>query len=201
MIRDAVVAIYPYAKEGMSIVGLEPSESLTFRDEAIDLLNDDLMHAKARLVAKQSLLFEEFMLDQAKAGTLDVSIFDNMPRRILLHGHCHQKALGGMQPSIDVLRMIPNTNVIPSGCCGMAGAFGYEAEHYDISRQIGELVLFPEIRAAAADTLIVATGTSCRHQIVDGTGVSALHPAELMQVALKSTDRIGGGADQFGPGS
>ncbi|MEE8263834.1 MAG: FAD-linked oxidase C-terminal domain-containing protein [Gammaproteobacteria bacterium] len=202
-IRDAVVAIYPYAKEGMPIVGLEPSESLTFRDEAIDLLNGDLMRAKARLVAKQSLLFEEFMLDQAKAGTLDVSIFDNMPRRILLHGHCHQKALVGMQPSIDVLRMIPNTNVnvIPSGCCGMAGAFGYEAEHYDISRQIGELVLFPEIRAAAANTLIVATGTSCRHQIVDETGVSALHPAELMQVALKSTDRIGEGADQSGPGS
>ncbi|MEE9158529.1 MAG: hypothetical protein V3U60_09115 [Gammaproteobacteria bacterium] len=108
-----------------------------------------------------------------------------------------------MQPSIDVLRMIPNTNVnvIPSGCCGMAGAFGYEAEHYDISRQIGELVLFPEIRVAAADTLIVATGKSCRHQVVDETGVSALHPAELMQVALKSTDRIGGGADQSGSGS
>ena len=83
----------------------------------------------------------------------------------------------------------------------MAGAFGYEAEHYDISRPIGELVLFPEIRVAAADTLIVATGKSCRHQVVDETGVSALHPAELMQVALKSTDRIGGGADQSGPGS
>ncbi|MCI0401713.1 MAG: FAD-binding protein [Gammaproteobacteria bacterium] len=186
-VREAIGELYTYAKKGLSIVGLEPSELLTFRDEAIDLLHDDAARSKGRLVAKQCLLFEEFLLAQAEAGRLDRAVFDDLPRWILLHGHCHQKALVGIQPSVDALKMIPKTSVdvIPSGCCGMAGAFGYEAEHYELSRQIGELVLFPAVREAKPGTVIVATGTSCRHQISDETGVYALHPAELIRAALR----------------
>ena len=128
------------------------------------------------------MLFEEFVAEESRAGKLGALAFDQNPCHILVHGHCHQKALAGMQPLLDALAILPHAKVetIPSGCCGMAGAFGYEREHYEVSMRIGELVLFPAVRGAAPETLIVAPGTSCRHQIADGTGRRAYHPAELL---------------------
>jgi Fe-S oxidoreductase len=107
---------------------------------------------------------------------------------VLVHGHCHQKALASLKPTLAILGLPERYEVelIPSGCCGMAGSFGYEAEHFDVSMQIGELVLFPAVRAAPADTLIAAAGTSCRHQIGDGTGRTALHPVEILHAALRT---------------
>ena len=126
------------------------------------------------------------MAEEARAGKLTALAFRTDPCRILVHGHCHQKALVGIQPLLDTLAILPKANMqaIPSGCCGMAGAFGYEREHYELSMQIGELVLFPAIRRAEEDIIVVAPGTSCRYQILDGTGRPALHPAEVLHRRL-----------------
>ncbi|MEI8075384.1 MAG: FAD-linked oxidase C-terminal domain-containing protein [Bacteroidota bacterium] len=168
------------------LVGVEPSAILTFRDEYVDLVDDDLLDA-AKKLSKNVLLIDEFLANEIdkKHITADQFIADN--RSIKLHGHCQQKAIGNIQASVSVLSLPENYSVeiIPSGCCGMAGSFGYEKEHYELSQQIGELVLFPTVRKQADDVLIAAPGTSCRHQIKDGTGKKALHPVEILYAALK----------------
>jgi Fe-S oxidoreductase len=168
------------------LVGIEPSGILSFRDEYPRLVDKDLQ-ADANALAPHCLLIDELLSRDAQAGLLDSSAFTQAKRRILLHGHCHQKALASVEDTVWALSLIPNysVEVIPSGCCGMAGSFGYEAEHYALSQQVGEEVLFPAVRAAAADTLIVAPGTSCRHQLADGVGRQALHPVEVLWEGLR----------------
>ena len=143
----------------------------------------------ARRLAGRALLIDEFLAREAAAGRIGPDAFTDEPRTIRLHGHCHQKALASIQPTVAALSIPRHYSVepIPSGCCGMAGSFGYEREHFDVSMRIGELVLFPAVRGAAADVLIAAPGTSCRHQIKDGTGRTALHPVEILHAALRSS--------------
>ncbi len=169
----------------MPLIGLEPSAILTFRDEYPDLVPAELKE-DARRLAKNVFLFEEWLAREADAGRIDRTVFTTDAQLVKVHGHCHQKALSSMIPVKKVLSLPQNYTVqlIPSGCCGMAGSFGYEAEHYDLSMQIGELVLFPAVRQAE-NAIISAAGTSCRHQIKDGTGRKALHPAEILFNALK----------------
>ena len=136
-------------------------------------------------------MFDEFLLREIKAGHISRESFDQTPMEIFLHGHCHQKALVGVEVMAEVLRELLNAkvNVIPSGCCGMAGSFGYEKEHYKTSLAIGEMVLFPKVREIengkwkmekSVPTYVVAPGTSCRQQILDGTGIKAVHPIEIL---------------------
>jgi Fe-S oxidoreductase len=167
------------------LVGLEPSALLGFRDEYPDLMPPELRDA-AQALARRALLIEEFIAREAEAGRIKRDAFTTQARNLKLHGHCHQKALSSLVPAVKMLELPVNYKVqlIPSGCCGMAGSFGYGAEHYAISQQIGELVLFPAVRATPADTLIVAPGTSCRHQIKDATARVALHPVEVLHAAL-----------------
>src|SRR5690606_16313339 len=150
-----------------------------------DLLRDD-MQQKAHTIARHSYLLEEFLAREMEAGKIQSSQFTTASQKILLHGHCQQKALCGTGPTQKVLSLPENytVEVIPSGCCGMAGSFGYEKEHYELSMQIGDLVLFPAVNKAEENTLIAAPGTSCRHQIKDGTGKKAQHPAEVLWQAL-----------------
>ncbi len=167
------------------LVGIEPSAILSFRDEFLDLVPERLASRAAEL-AKHVFLIDEFLARETEAGRITADRFDASPRRILVHGHCHQKALSSLTATTRILGLPRGhaVEVIPSGCCGMAGSFGYEAEHFELSMQIGELVLFPAVRAAAADVLVATPGTSCRHQIKDGTGRSALHPVEILHAAL-----------------
>lgn len=167
------------------LIGLEPSAILTFRDEYPDLVDDDLLE-DSRKLAKHVYLFEEFIAGEAEKGNISPRLFTKEKRLIKLHGHCQQKALASLQASVKCLSLPENYSVeiIPSGCCGMAGSFGMEKEHYTISMAIGELVLFPAVRKAAENTIIAAPGTSCRHQIKDGTQKTALHPAEVLFDAL-----------------
>ncbi len=168
------------------LIAVEPSTILTFRDEYVDLVDGDLMGA-AQKIAPWALTIEEFIWEEFQAGNISSSQFHTEEREILLHGHCQQKAWGLLPTVHQVLSIPANYRVkdIPSGCCGMAGSFGYEKEHYDMSMQIGELVLFPAIRSKSRDTLIAAPGASCRHQIKDGTAEIALHPLEILYRALK----------------
>ncbi|MGJ1197087.1 FAD-binding and (Fe-S)-binding domain-containing protein [Sphingobacterium spiritivorum] len=167
------------------LIGVEPSAILTFRDEYVDLVDEYLLE-DARNVAANALLIDEFLLREISSGKISSSEFSEEQRSIKLHGHCQQKAWKLQATSEKILSFPAHYDVelIPSGCCGMAGSFGYEAEHYDVSMQIGELVLFPEVRNKAAQQLIAAPGTSCRHQIQDGTGVKAMHPVEILYDAL-----------------
>ncbi|MCR6655271.1 MAG: FAD-binding protein [Opitutus sp.] len=191
-VRDAkrcaienVKALAPLVSDQAPLVGIEPSAILGFRDEYLDLVPAELKPA-ARSLANHALLFEEFIAREAEAGRIRADAFTTEAREVKVHGHCHQKALSSMEPVVRALSLPAGyrVTVIPSGCCGMAGSFGYEAEHFEISRQIGELVLLPAVRAVSADTLIAAAGTSCRHQIADATGRRALHPAEILHRAL-----------------
>ena len=168
------------------LVGIEPSAILSFRDEYPDLVPESLA-AAARSLAANALLIDEFLAREAARGRISADAFTDAPARIMLHGHCHQKALASLAPSAAILALPRNYSVetIPSGCCGMAGSFGYEAEHFGVSMAIGELVLFPAVRGAAADVRIAAPGTSCRHQIHDGTGRRAEHPVEILHAALR----------------
>ncbi len=172
--------------EAAPLVGVEPSAILSFRDEYPDLVPAELA-VTARRLAGNTLLVDEFLAREAAAGRISPDDFTAADRRILLHGHCHQKALSSLEPTVAILSLPRGheVEVIPSGCCGMAGSFGYEREHFDLSMQIGELVLFPAVRAAAATTVVAAPGTSCRHQIKDGTGRVALHPVEILHAALR----------------
>lgn len=170
---------------GTPLVGLEPSAVLSFRDEYLDLVPDSL-RADARKLAAHVFLFEEWFAREADQGHISPQQFTSDSKLIRLHGHCHQKALAGMVSAKKALSLPKNYTVqlIPSGCCGMAGSFGYEREHYELSMKIGELVLFPAVRSLPAATLVAASGTSCRHQIKDGTGRQALHPIEILYDAL-----------------
>lgn len=168
------------------LIGIEPSALLTFRDEYPDMAGEAFA-GEARSIARNAFLFEEFICREAERGNITPGQFTDRPLKILLHGHCQQKAVASTAPTIRMLSLPPNHTVeeINDGCCGMAGAFGYEKEHYDLSMKIGEMALFPAVRAAEADTVIAAPGTSCRHHIADGTGRRALHPVEIMYDALK----------------
>jgi hypothetical protein len=167
------------------MVGIEPSAILGFRDEVPDLVPERLVEA-AHALAKHALLIDEFIAREADRGRIRREAFTQETRTIKLHGHCHQKSLASLAPTVKALELPANykVQVIPSGCCGMAGSFGYEKEHFDISMKIGGLVLLPAVRSAPADTIIAAPGTSCRHQIKDGTGRIAQHPAEILHDAL-----------------
>jgi FAD/FMN-containing dehydrogenase/Fe-S oxidoreductase len=167
------------------LVGVEPSAILGFRDEYPKLAGEALKKDAVAL-GENALMVEEFLMREVEAGRLDSSHFTQAKRQVLLHGHCHQKALAGIEPSAFVLNLPANytVEVIPSGCCGMAGSFGYEKEHYELSMNVGEQVLFPAVRKAAAEQIIAAPGTSCRHQIKDGTKRQALHPVEVLWEAL-----------------
>lgn len=163
------------------LVGIEPSAILGFRDEYPCLLDGELRE-KALEIAKHTFTFEEFICSELEKGAIDKSLFSDKGAHILFHGHCHQKALSSNQYSIRMMTIPANITVeeIQCGCCGMAGAFGYEKEHYELSMAIGELALFPAIRRASANTLIAASGTSCRAQILDGTARVALHPIDIL---------------------
>ena len=173
--------------EQTPLVGIEPSAILTFRDEYLDLVPESLRDAAQKL-AQNALQFDEFIAREIDAKRLTSSQFETSNKVIKLHGHCHQKALASLTPTKKMLSLPPNYKVqlIPSGCCGMAGSFGYEAEHYELSMQVGELVLFPTIRQQPEEVVIAAPGTSCRHQIKDGTGRKAKHPIEILWEALRT---------------
>jgi FAD/FMN-containing dehydrogenase/Fe-S oxidoreductase len=167
------------------LIGLEPSAILTFRDEYPDLASDDNL-TSAKLLAQHSYFIDEFLAAEMEADNIRKDRFTNASKSILLHGHCQQKAVGSLADSVKALSFPSNYTVetIPSGCCGMAGSFGYEKEHYDVSMNIGSLVLFPKVNANKDTCTIAAPGTSCRHQIKDGTGVHALHTVEVLYEAL-----------------
>ncbi|QEG37273.1 FAD-binding and (Fe-S)-binding domain-containing protein [Bythopirellula goksoeyrii] len=179
--RDCVEKLAPFAEQGIPIVGLEPSCLLTLRDEVFELLPDD---PRTEKIAEHSVLFEEFIAKLVSEESLDLNIQQSLGK-VLLHGHCHQKALVGTGPSKQTLAFAGGeVEEVDSGCCGMAGSFGYEAEHYDVSQAMGERRLLPAVRAAEDSTTIVAAGMSCRHQIMHGTGRRVLHPAEAVHRAL-----------------
>lgn len=178
LLKDVVTAEAP-------LLGIEPSAILAFRDEYPDLLRGREQE-DARALARHCLLFEEWFVREMDAGRITAAAFREQPQVVMLHGHCHQKAVASLVPTVRMLELPPGQSVrlIPSGCCGMAGAFGYEAEHFEIANAIGELVLFPAVRKCGQDVLVAAPGTSCRHQIRDGTGRRALHPVQVMRGAL-----------------
>ena len=173
----------PYVARGLPIVGLEPSCLLTFRDELPALFKGEV----AESLAANAFLFEEFLAREHGAGDLNLSL-GPLSKKVLLHGHCHQKAFNAMGAVETTLRLIPKLSVEPldSSCCGMAGSFGYDAETIDISLKMGELSLLPAVRRAEADALIVADGTSCRHQIHDGSQREALHVARVLKMSLET---------------
>lgn len=184
--RDTVNTLAPFAERGIPIIGLEPSCLLSFRDEYLYLLPDD---PAAKKVAANSVMLEEFLADPDHNRELAGKFAGKAGKaKALLHGHCHQKALSGTKPLKDVLELAGyEVSEIDSGCCGMAGAFGYEREHYDLSMAMAERRLLPAVRAAAADNVIVAAGTSCRQQIQHGSGRTALHPAEALRRVMRET--------------
>jgi FAD/FMN-containing dehydrogenase/Fe-S oxidoreductase len=179
---DRLVATFaPFATRGVPIIGLEPSCLLTLRDELLSLRKDD----DAKTVSAHALTFEEFLVREAGAGRLRLPL-GTIAAKALVHGHCHQKSFGAFKPVEQILRLVPGLKVetIESSCCGMAGAFGYGADTYDASIEMAELSLLPAVRRAEAATLVVADGTSCRHQIHDGTQRGALHVARVLAMSL-----------------
>jgi Fe-S oxidoreductase len=181
-----LVASYaPFAARGVPIVGLEPSCLLTLRDELLSLRSDD----DARAISAHALLLEEFLVREAESGRLRLPL-GSIAAKALVHGHCHQKSFGAFKPVEKALRLIPDLTVetIESSCCGMAGAFGYGADTYVASMEMAELSLLPSVRGADAKTIVVADGTSCRHQIKDGTARDALHVARVLAMSLDSAN-------------
>jgi len=176
-----LAALKPQLARDLPVIGLEPSCVFTFRDEIPALLKSDT----ARNAANRVVLLEEFLVAEAAAGRLDIN-FAPAKTRALLHGHCHQKSFGAMGAVETTLKLVPGLDVavIESSCCGMAGAFGYDAETIDVSRAMGELSLLPAVRQAPDDAIIVADGTSCRQQIRDGTRREAMHVARVLAMAL-----------------
>jgi Fe-S oxidoreductase len=179
-----VNALAPHVAAGATIVGLEPSCLLSLRDEFLVMG----LGESAEQLSVRALTIEEFLAREQKEGRLRLPLQALPQKRALVHGHCHQKAFDVLNPVAAVLRLIPElqVDVIESSCCGMAGSFGYEAAHYDVSMKMAEAALLPAVRRADADTLIVADGTSCRHQIADGTRASrqAVHAIRVLASAL-----------------
>jgi FAD/FMN-containing dehydrogenase/Fe-S oxidoreductase len=175
----------PLITENTPLIGIEPSAILTFRDEYPDLAEDDQLEA-AQVLAKNVFFIDEFITQEIEKGNINKDLFTKEKRLIKLHGHCQQKSISSISSSVKMLSFPENYTVetIPSGCCGMAGSFGFEKEHYELSMKIGELVLLPTIRKQLPETIIAAPGTSCRHQIKDGTGREALHTIEVLYKAL-----------------
>lgn len=178
--------------EDQPLVGIEPSAILSFRDEYPDLVPEEWRQDAINL-CKNCLLYDEFLAQEIKAGNISTDDFKDDEMEIWLHGHCHQKALVGIEKTVEMLKVLKGAkvHVIPSGCCGMAGSFGYEKEHYKTSLEIGEMILFPAVRKAVKQpciqpTFVAAPGTSCRQQILDGTGVRAVHPLEILAKYLRS---------------
>ena len=179
--KRTLAALAPYVERGLPVIGLEPSCLFSFRDEIPALIKSDA----ARQIAGAALLFEEFLAREAKSGKLDLNLA-LLNKRALLHGHCHQKSFDTMTAVAAALKLIPGLEVetIESSCCGMAGAFGFHADTIEVSRAMGELSLLPAVRKAPDDAIIVADGTSCRHQIHDGAGREAMHVARVLAMAL-----------------
>jgi Fe-S oxidoreductase len=177
-----VDAVGPYALRSIPVIGIEPSCLLTLRDELKAVLKGDAVDA----VAREAVLFEEFVAREARSGKLALPFRDDGPREAFLHGHCHQKAFGTMPDVVAALKLVPGLAVtqIESSCCGMAGAFGYEPKHQEVSIAMAERALLPAVRKAPEGALIVADGTSCRHQIEDGTGRTAIHASRVLESAL-----------------
>jgi Fe-S oxidoreductase len=169
------------------VVGLEPSCLLTLRDEFLVMGLD----GEIGPTAERALLFEEFLANEADAGRLRLDLAPLRAQTALLHGHCHQKAFDAMPAVRKVLGLIPGLKVhtVDSGCCGMAGSFGYEAEHFAVSMKMAEQSLLPAVRKAGPETIVVADGTSCRHQIYDGARKKALHVARVLQMSLEERKR------------
>jgi Fe-S oxidoreductase len=181
---DRLVATYaPFAARGVAIIGLEPSCLLTLRDELLSLRSDEA----AKAISAHALMFEEFLVREAASGRLQLSL-GPIAGKAVVHGHCHQKSFGAFKPVEQALRLIPELNVeaIDSSCCGMAGAFGYGADTYQTSMEMAELSLLPAVRRASTEALVIADGTSCRHQIKDGTDRTALHVARALAMSLDS---------------
>lgn len=186
-VADENVAIVKnLLKEGEVLIGIEPSAILSFRDEYPKLV-DKVEKLTALQLAKRTFMIDEFLEAEMKKGNITADQFTKDVKKVIFHGHCHQKALSSNTPSQAILSLPTNytVEVLNSGCCGMSGSFGYDADKYDLSMQIGELVLFPAVRNAEQTTLIATTGTSCRHQIKDGTDRKALHPIEILFEALR----------------
>ena len=186
LIINNINIFYPWVTSERPLVGIEPSAILGFRDEFPDLAGNGLREQAMKL-AENTMVLEEFIMREYKRGKITREMFSDDIADVLVHVHCQEKAITSSIPVIGALSIPSGYRVreIASGCCGMAGAFGYEKEHYDLSQKVGELVLFPEVRSASADTIVVAPGTSCRHHIKDGTGRKAKHPAEVLFAALK----------------
>jgi Fe-S oxidoreductase len=180
-------ALAPYVARGIPVIGLEPSCLFTFRDELPALFKGEGVDA----LAANAVLLEEFIAREHKQGQLNLQL-GPLPKKALLHGHCHQKAFNTMGAVESTLRLIPQLSVetVESSCCGMAGAFGYDAATVDVSRKMGELSLLPAVRRAAADTLIVADGTSCRHQIHDGSEREAAHVARVLAMSVATAGPV-----------
>jgi Fe-S oxidoreductase len=181
-----IAALRPYVERGIPVIGLEPSCLFTLRDEFKALLPGPDTEA----LAARALMLEDFLAAESDGGRLALPLKPVAWRRALLHGHCHQKAFAAMGAVERTLGLIPDleVDVVESGCCGMAGAFGYEAEHFDLSMRMGELGVLPAVRAAGDDVVVVADGTSCRQQIRDGAGRRAMHVARVLESALANTD-------------
>ncbi len=177
--------LHPVITDEAPLIGIEPSAILTFRDEYIDLADDEWLDA-ARELSRRVFTIEEFLAGEVQKGHIAPALFTSEKRKVMLHGHCQQKASSSLAHSLKILSLPENYEVqhIPSGCCGMAGSFGYEKEHYDISMKVGELVLLPAVRKQPEEVLIAAAGTSCRHQIKDGAARRAYHPVEILLDAL-----------------
>jgi len=186
IIRKNIQALQGMINDELPLVGIEPSAILGFRDEYPELAGSDLK-SSAEKIGANCYMVDEFIVKEFRAGRIDSSRFVDDKISILLHGHCQQKAIASTVSTIEMLSIPVNYSVkeIPSGCCGMAGSFGYEKEHFELSNKVGELVLFPDVRKADNDTVISAPGTSCRHHIKDGTGRVALHPAVVLFNALR----------------
>jgi Fe-S oxidoreductase len=185
-IRKNIKALSGIISDEVPLVGIEPSAILGFRDEYPELAGYDLKES-AEKIAINSFMVDEFIAKEFRARRIDRNSFVDTKANILLHAHCQQKAVASSASTIEMLSIPVNYSVkeIPSGCCGMAGSFGYEKEHFELSNQVGELILFPEVRKSDSKTIISAPGTSCRHHIKDGTGRVALHPAVVLYNALK----------------
>jgi Fe-S oxidoreductase len=186
--RRTLDALRPFVARGVPVIGLEPSCLFTLRDEFLAYG----LGEQAPQLSHQAYLFEEFLAQENQAGRLTLPLKALPQKKALLHGHCHQKAFDAVKPVQSLLSLIPGLEVklIETSCCGMAGSFGYEARHHEISMAMAELALLPAVREADDEALIIADGTSCRHQIADGAHREAMHVAQVLAAALMSNGEV-----------